>query len=70
MILSATPKTMEEVRAMSASALQQYRLSEAATVKMPYLSIAVALAALAVAIALFKLPRIETTRDFRPAAGR
>ena len=49
--------------------LQAYRLHEASTVKMPYLFIAVALVALAVAIALFKLPRIETTRDFRPAQG-
>jgi FHS family L-fucose permease-like MFS transporter len=69
LILSAAPKTMEEVRAMSASAVQAYRLHEASTVKMPYLFIAVALVALAVAIALFKLPRIETTRDFRPQAG-
>jgi FHS family L-fucose permease-like MFS transporter len=69
LILSAAPKTMDEVRQMSASALQEYRLTEAATVKTPYLFIAVALAALAIAIALSKLPRIETTRDFRPAAG-
>ena len=47
LILSAAPKTMDEVRAMSASALQQYRLTEAATVKMPYVFIAVALVALA-----------------------
>lgn len=69
LILSAAPKTVDEVRALSVSALQEYRLTEAATVKMPYLFIAVALVALAVAIALFKLPRIETTRDFRPAQG-
>jgi MFS transporter, FHS family, L-fucose permease len=69
LILSAAPKTIDEVRAMTASALQEYRLTEAATVKMPYLFIAVALVALAVAIALSKLPRIETTRDFRPAQG-
>jgi FHS family L-fucose permease-like MFS transporter len=69
LILSAVPKTMDEVRAMSTSALQEYRLTEAATVKMPYLFIAVALVALAIAIALFKLPRIETTRDFRPQQG-
>jgi MFS transporter, FHS family, L-fucose permease len=69
LILSAAPKSMDEVRAMTAAALQQYRLTEAATVKMPYLFIAVALVALATAIALFKLPRIETTRDFRPQQG-
>src|SRR5271163_2632883 len=55
LILSAAPKTMDEVRKMSAAALQQYRLTEAATVKMPYVAIALALVALATAIALFKL---------------
>jgi FHS family L-fucose permease-like MFS transporter len=69
LILSAAPKTMEAVRAMSAPTLQDYRLHEASSVKIPYLFIAVALVALAVAIALFKLPRIDTTREFRPAAG-
>ncbi len=69
LILSATPKSMEDVRAMTASAAQQYRLHEASTVKMPYLAIALALTLLAIAIALFKLPRIETTRDFRPQVG-
>ncbi len=69
LILSAAPKSMNEVREMSASALQQYRLVEAATVKMPYLFISLALVMLAIAIALFKLPRIEMTRDFRPAVG-
>ena len=69
LILSAAPKTMDEVRAMSTSALQEYRLTEAATVKMPYVAIALALVLLAIAIALFKLPRIETTRDFRPQQG-
>jgi FHS family L-fucose permease-like MFS transporter len=69
LILSAAPKTMEAVRAMSAPALQAYRLHEAATVKVPYVAIALALALLAIAIAMFKLPRIETTRDFRPQVG-
>src|SRR5271156_1561894 len=63
LILSAEPKTASEIQAMTASALHQYRLTEAASVKTPYLFIAVALAALAIAIALFKLPRIQTTRD-------
>ena len=68
-LTSAVVVTAAEMHAMSPAQLQAYRLSEAASVKMPYLVIAVALAALAIAIALFKLPRIETTRDFRPAAG-
>lgn len=66
---TSVPKTADELKEMSAEALQAYRLVEASTVKMPYLFIAIALAALAIAIAMFKLPRIETTRDFRPAAG-
>jgi FHS family L-fucose permease-like MFS transporter len=69
LILSAAPLPMEEVRKMTASALQAYRLHEASTVKMPYVAIALALVLLAIAIAMFKLPRIETTRDFRPQEG-
>lgn len=61
--------TAEQMGTLSPAELHSYRLTEAASVKMPYLIIAIALAALAIAIALFKLPRIETTRDFRPAAG-
>ena len=66
---TSVPKTAAEMKDMSAEALQAYRLAEASTVKMPYLFIAIALVLLAIAIAMFKLPRIETTRDFRPAAG-
>lgn len=70
LILStAVVKTTQEMQAMAPADLHAYRLHEAATVKMPYLVIALALVALALAIALFKLPRIETTRDFRPAQG-
>jgi FHS family L-fucose permease-like MFS transporter len=66
LILSAAPKTMEQVRALAPDALHAYRLQEAATVKLPYLAIALALVLLGLAIAMFKLPRIEATRDFRP----
>jgi MFS transporter, FHS family, L-fucose permease len=69
LILSAEPKKAEEIQAMTASALHQYRLTEAASVKMPYVAIALALVLLAIAIALSKLPRIATTRDFRPQQG-
>ncbi|HEY0265073.1 MAG TPA: sugar MFS transporter [Granulicella sp.] len=69
LILSAAPKTVEEIRAMTASALTQYRLEEASTVKMPYLYIALALVLLGLAIAMFKLPQITQTQDFRPGAG-
>src|SRR5438309_4667068 len=59
LILSAAPKTMNEVRAMAPDALQAYRLQEAATVKTPYVGLGIALALLAIAIGSFKLPKIE-----------
>ena len=59
LILSAAPKTMADIRAMAPDALQAYRLHEAATVKMPYVGLGVALILLAVAIGGFKLPKIE-----------
>ena len=59
LILSAAPKTMEEIRAMAPDVLQAYRLHEAATVKTPYVGLGIALVVLAVAIGSFKLPKIE-----------
>jgi FHS family L-fucose permease-like MFS transporter len=59
LILSAIPKTVDQIRAMAPDALQAYRLHEAATVKTPYVGLGVALVVLAVAIGSFKLPKIE-----------
>jgi len=59
LILSAAPKTMDEIRAMAPDILQAYRLHEAATVKTPYVGLGIALVVLAVAIGSFKLPKIE-----------
>ncbi len=59
LILSAVPKTMDEIRAMAPDALQAYRLHEAATVKTPYVGLGIALVLLAVAIGSFHLPKIE-----------
>jgi MFS transporter, FHS family, L-fucose permease len=58
LILSSAPKGMGEVRQMSGQVLQAYRLHEASSVKLPYLGLGLALIALAVAIAGFKLPSI------------
>jgi MFS transporter, FHS family, L-fucose permease len=58
LILSAAPKAMDEIRAMAPDALQAYRLHEAATVKMPYVGLGIALVLLAIAIGSFKLPKI------------
>src|SRR5580698_842713 len=58
-ILSAAPKTIEEIRALAPDALRAYRLHEAATVKLPYIGLGIALVLLAAAIGSFKLPKIE-----------
>src|SRR5579872_4171018 len=59
LILSAAPKTIEEIRALAPNALQAYRLHEAATVKLPYVGLGVALVLLAITIGSFRLPKIE-----------
>ena len=59
LILSAVPKTMDQIRAMAPDVLQAYRLHEAASVKAPYVGLGIALVVLAVAIGSFKLPKIE-----------
>ncbi|MGB8537984.1 MAG: sugar MFS transporter, partial [Acidobacteriaceae bacterium] len=66
LILAAAPMSSAELDQLSASALLAYRQHEASSVKIPYVFIAVALTALALAIAMFNLPKIEQTREFRP----
>ena len=58
LILSAAPKTMDEIRAMPPEALHQYRIHEASSVKLPYLVIGILVLALAVVIARLHLPAI------------
>lgn len=57
-ILSAAPKTIDEIRQMSAEALQAYRLHQASSIKLPYLGLGLIAIALGVVIATFKLPPI------------
>ena len=57
-ILSTTVVSAEVFRQMSAADRQAYQIQQASSVKLPYLVFALALMALGVAIALFKLPRI------------
>jgi len=59
LILAAAPMAMEELHQLSPHALHMYRVQEAASVKMPYTVICVALVLLAIAISTFKLPKIE-----------
>src|SRR5205807_1568157 len=58
LILSSAPKTADQIRAMAPDAALAYRLHEAATVKMPYVGLGIALVVLAIAIGIFKLPKI------------
>ncbi len=59
LILTVAAKTIDDIRALPPDALQAYRLHEAATVKTPYVGLGIALVVLAIAIGLFKLPKIE-----------
>lgn len=59
LILSAAPLAFEQLHHLSPSALQAYRVHQAASVKTPYIIISVALGLLAAAIAMSKLPKIE-----------
>lgn len=66
LILGTVPMLPDQLKELPASALLAYRQHEASSVKMPYIGIALALVALALAIAMFNLPKIEATREFRP----
>src|ERR1700733_7687268 len=59
LILSAAPPAMEQVRQLAPQALQAYRSSESASVKLPYAVISIALLVLAIVIGASKLPQIE-----------
>src|ERR1700688_3375296 len=59
LILATAPMAMEQLHQLSPHALHAYRVQEAASVKMPYTVICVALVLLAIAIGTFKLPKIE-----------
>jgi FHS family L-fucose permease-like MFS transporter len=59
LILSATPLAIEQLRRLAPQALQAYRVQQAASVKMPYTVICIALVLLALLIWTAKLPKIE-----------
>jgi FHS family L-fucose permease-like MFS transporter len=63
LILSGAPLAAGAIAAMSAPQLQAYRVDQASSVKTPYLIFALALMALGVAIALFKLPAIASVEQ-------
>jgi len=59
LILSAAPLAVEQLRQLAPQALHAYRVQQAASVKMPYTVISIALLLLALLIATSKLPKIE-----------
>ncbi|HWC15843.1 MAG TPA: sugar MFS transporter [Terriglobales bacterium] len=60
LILSAAPLAVDQLRKLPPSVLRAYRVQQAASVKMPYMVIGVALIVLAVVIGFFNLPKVET----------
>jgi FHS family L-fucose permease-like MFS transporter len=65
LILSAAPLAVEQIQQLTPQALHLYRVEQAASVKMPYTVIGIALVLLAVLIGTFRLPRIQTAA-YRP----
>jgi FHS family L-fucose permease-like MFS transporter len=67
LILAAAPLAIEEIRTLSPTALHLYRVQQAASVKMPYTVIGIALLLLAALIATSKLPTIPHA-EYHPEA--
>jgi MFS transporter, FHS family, L-fucose permease len=63
------PLSVQAMHEMSADRLHAYRIQQAATVKVPYIGLAIALAVLAAIIGLFKLPVIESAEAHGHATG-
>src|ERR1700721_1005002 len=66
LILTTTQVTSATMISYSAAALQQYRMEQASSVRMPYLGIGLTLVLLAIAFAVLKMPTMDFTRDIRP----
>jgi MFS transporter, FHS family, L-fucose permease len=64
-ILSSVPKAVD-APGLTGAALQAWREQQASSVQLPYIGIAVTLIAIAVGLALVKLPPMDFTQDLRP----
>lgn len=69
LILTAAPLAIEQLRQLSPQALQAYRVQQAASVKLPYTVIGIALILLAFLIGLVKLPRVESATSSSAEKG-
>ncbi len=66
-VILRTAGKVQDVSKMSPAVHKAYQIHEASTVNIPYVGIALALVLLGLAIAMYKFPRIETTKDYRPS---
>jgi FHS family L-fucose permease-like MFS transporter len=66
LILAAVLLSSTQLEQLSAPALVACRQHEASSLKVSFIGVALALIALALAVAMFSLPKIEATREFRP----
>jgi FHS family L-fucose permease-like MFS transporter len=56
------------VASLHGAALTAYRVQQASSFKLTYIVIAATMIVLALAIAFYRFPRLEVTRDFRPSS--
>ena len=68
LILGGAAEALKHAARVNGAPAVLTHAQQAASVKLPYLVLAGTLIVLAVAIALFRFPRLETTRDFRPGS--
>ena len=70
LILSMAVKGADELGKMNMTELEQYKLLEAGSVQTPYLILTGMLVAIAIIIALFKLPKIEAANQSSDSGER
>jgi FHS family L-fucose permease-like MFS transporter len=68
-ILSTLVKSPAELKQLAPAAAEAYRQAQASSVQVPYVGLAIALFVLAVAIGLFRLPKIDAASGDSDAAG-
>jgi FHS family L-fucose permease-like MFS transporter len=66
LILSSTQIAQDKLQSFSAAALQQYRMEQASSVRLPYVGIGLTLVLLAISFAVLKMPTMDFTKDIRP----
>ena len=67
LILGGAATALPRGEHLQGAALTAYRIQQAASIKLPFIAIACAATVLALAVALYRFPRIAVTREFRPA---